>query len=161
MRNKKGQYVKGKPRDPKQVAALEKANAGNQYAKKLTTPELMQEAYRQYCEHLSKGFSRRGFVFKHPEISLTSKTMDKYIAENPKEFPSQHIEAAEEEGYHQWEKEGLSMMRGEVKNSQPAIFQMFMRNKYGWDRESKVTHSFEPDVRTMLKKLEDDDSNKQ
>lgn len=110
---------------------------GNQKAKKLTTKELREEAYRQYCEYIATGGTKEAWVFDHPTLSLTSKTMEKYIRESPSEFPPHHKERAEAKSYEQWITWGKQMMLGEIPKCQPVIFQMFMRNKFGWDKESR------------------------
>ena len=127
------------------------APKGNQLAKKLTTPELKADAYRQYCEHIATGLPKECWTFKHDEMKLTSKTMEKYIRESPHDFPPIHKEFAEHLSYMVWIRRGISMMMGEIKGCQPAIFQMFMRNKFSWDKESYVTHSVEPEFRELLK----------
>ena len=127
---------------------------GNKDAVKLKDVEIMKQAYASYCEHIAKGWSKRGWHFDHPTHSCVSKTMDKYIAENPDVFPAIHREVAEAKGYQHWEELGKTTLVGKVKGAQPAIYQMFMRNKFGWDKESTITHSFEPEVRKILAKWE-------
>ena len=127
---------------------------GNQLAKKLSTLELKQEAYQQYCNHIASGKSHRSFVFEHPEISLTWETMEKYIKDEPSVFDPVQRKNAEAKSLEHWEAIGKEMMLGKVKGCQPAIYQIMMRNKFKWDRESIVSHSFEPEVRKLLDKLE-------
>ena len=109
---------------------------GNQNGVKLKAPDVRQEAYKQYCAHIASGESKESFVFRHPELSCTYKTMDKYILNNPMEFPALHKEMAESESFNHWCTLGKKMMLGQVEKCQPAIFQMFMRNKFGWDKQS-------------------------
>ena len=113
------------------------APKGNQNGVKIKDPEVRQEAYRQYCEYISKGNSKEAWVFDHPELTLTHKTMEKYIHANPIEFPSIHKERAEAKSFEHWCELGKQMMLGRIEKCQPAIFQMFMRNKFGWDKETK------------------------
>lgn len=110
------------------------APIGNQNAKKLVSPELRADAYEQYCLWIAQGNSKEAWTFKHPTLSLTFKTMEKYIRENPIEFPSIHKEMAESESRKIWEDLGKQMMLGKIRGAQPAIYQMFMRNKFGWDK---------------------------
>lgn len=35
-----------------------------------------------------------------------------------------------------WEDKGVQMMDGK-RHSEPALYQMFMRNKFGWDKPEK------------------------
>lgn len=127
---------------------------GNQSAKKLKTPELKKEAYEQYCAWIATGNSKESWRFKHPEMSLTSQTMEKYIRENESVLLPIHKEMAVAESLKIWEDRGLAMMLGQIEKCQPAIFQMFMRNKFGWDKENygnKETN--EPLIRIIAKKL--------
>lgn len=111
------------------------ANANNKSAQKLTTDELKKEAYRQYCEYIATGKSKEGWVFIHPDMSLTNKTIEKYIRESPTDFPPLQKELAESLSFQQWESRGTSMMTDKGVKSEPALYQMFMRNKFGWDKQ--------------------------
>jgi len=117
------------------VEIMAGAPKGNKNGIKLKTPELRKEAYRQYCEFIATGHSKEEWCFEHPEITLTHKTMEKYIHNDPIEFPPIHKEIAESKSYQHWCELGKKMMLGQIEKSQPAIFQMFMRNKFGWDKE--------------------------
>jgi hypothetical protein len=109
---------------------------GNQNATKLKTPELKEEAYRQYCDYIAKGLSKEGWYFDHPEFSLTWETMEKYIKEDPIVFEPIKKKIAECRSFRVWEGTGIAMMKGEAK-SETALFQLFMRNKFGWDKEDR------------------------
>src|SRR5580693_8700090 len=98
------------------------APIGNKNGTKLKEEELRQEAYRQYCEHIASGIPKEAWFFEHPydELkSLTHKTMEKYIKENPLEFPPIKKEQAESKSYNTWFKEGQKLMKGEYKNGSP------------------------------------------
>ena len=112
------------------------AQPRNNNGTKLKDSGVRQEAYKQYCEYLSSGRSKEGWVFEHPEFTCTHKTMEKYIIENPLEFPPLHKQIAESKSYKAWELRGTDMLDGKQEKCQPAIYQMFMRNKFGWDKES-------------------------
>jgi hypothetical protein len=127
---------------------------GNKNALKLKTPELKKEAYRQYCSWIASGKSKDGWKFHNSEISLTSKTMEKYIRENPDDFPSIHKEMAEADSFAFWEEIGIKMMLGQVEKPSPAVYQMFMRNKFGWDKETHTSSTSETDVRRLLARWE-------
>ena len=114
---------------------------GNQNGLKLKDPEIRQEAYKQYCQHIASGESKESFVFQHPELTCTHQTMEKYIAKDPIEFPPIHKEIAESLSFLHWTGLGKRMMLGQIEKCQPAIFQMFMRNKFGWDKEDKADSS--------------------
>ncbi len=129
------------------------APKGNNNAKKLKTLELKLEAYNQYCGWIALGNSKEAWTFKHPDLSLTSKTMEKYIRESEVDFPPIHKQMAEAESLKIWEERGLSMMLGQLEKCQPAIFQMFMRNKFGWDKESYGNKdTVEPLISRMARK---------
>lgn len=132
------------------------APKGNKLGTKLKDKDVRQEAYKQYCNHIASGECKESFVFEHPTLTVTYKTMERYIRENPIEFPPDKKEAAEAASYRRWTKDGHNMMMGKVKGCQPAIYQMFMRNKFGWDKETSVKYSFEPEARTLLNKMEKD-----
>lgn len=133
------------------------ARFGSQCAKKLTTPELCQEAYRQYCEWIAAGNTKEAWVFEHPEMSLTSRSMENYIKNEPDNFPAVHKELAECKSLNYWLQLGKTMMIGDMPKCQPAIYQMFMRNKFGWDKETRNPNKeVEADVRRLLQKIEED-----
>jgi beta-mannanase len=130
------------------------APLGNQYAKKLTTLELKEEAYRQYCAHLAKGKSKRSWCFEHEDMILTWETMEKYIAADKEVFDPIKKQAAEIKGYYKWEE--IAELSAEGKNqANTASLQMVMRNKFSWDKESHVTHSVQPEACRLLKKMEE------
>lgn len=129
---------------------------GNQAAKKIKSNDLLLEAYRQYCEYIAAGKSKRGWRFEHPDLTITYRTMETYMQENPSVLDPIHIQVAETKGYDHWESLGKDMMTGKVKGAQPAIYQMFMRNKYDWDKENKVQTTHETEVRRIIKHWECD-----
>ncbi len=65
---------------------------GNQYNKKLKTPELKAEAYRQYCAHIAEGYSKENFWFEHPDLTITWETVETYIKKEPKERSERNTE---------------------------------------------------------------------
>ena len=63
-----------------------------------------------------------------------------------------HKEIAEAKSLAHWEELGVRMMLGEVKGCQPAIFQMLMLNKFGWDRENNdQRETTEPLIKAIAK----------
>jgi len=113
-----------------------KGNQNNKKFKKGDT-DSRREAYKQYCAWVASGKSRQSFVFEHPTLTCTYKTMDRYIREEPLNFPVEHMETAEAKSLAFWEALGFKMLVGEIVKCQPAIYQMFMRNKFGWDKEHR------------------------
>ena len=130
---------------------------GNKNAVKLKTPELKKEAYRQYCAWIADGKNKESWYMEHPDLSLTYKTIEIYIREEPLEFPSIHKEVAECKSLAIFEEIGMKMMLGQIDKNSPAVYQMFMRNKFGWDKESHATSTSETDVRRLLAKWEKND----
>ena len=132
MRNEKGQFL------PAPANGEGGAPPGNQNALKLRDPDIRQEAYRQYCKWIGEGKSKESWTFVHPELTCIFKTMEKYIADNPVEFPPINKELAEATSLAVWEEKGQMMMTGKIKHCQPAIYQMFMRNKFKWDKDNTI-----------------------
>lgn len=111
---------------------------GNKKGTKLKSPDHRQEAYQQYCAHISKGLDKRSWKYVHATDktkSLTYQTMERYIDENPTEFDTILIEQAKCDSYAYFEQEGLKLMKGIYRNGSPVTWQTFMRNKFGWDKE--------------------------
>jgi hypothetical protein len=128
---------------------------GNKNGLKLKIPQIRQQAYEQYCAHLAKGKSQESFYFDHPDFDVTYKTMNKYILENPGEFPAIKKEKAQCQSFAHWENIIEDMIHGN-KKAETALIQMVMRNKFGWDKENKENNStFEPEVRVLLRKFDD------
>jgi len=109
------------------------AQVGNQTAKKLTTSELKEEAYNQYCAHLARGKSKRSWYFEHPELTLTWETMEKYIKEEH-EFDPNKKKIAMSRGFGLWEDVVEQSANGKNTRANTATLQMLMRNKFGWDK---------------------------
>lgn len=111
---------------------------GNQNARKLTTDELKLEAYRQYCDHLAAGNSRKSWYFEHPTLTLTYETMEKEIRENPVVLDAHKKKVAEVKGFATWERLVQETAKGANKDTNVAAMQMLMRNRYKWDRYDQV-----------------------
>lgn len=153
QRNKKGQFAKGCKASDKLIESIKLANTGNTYALKLNSLELKLEAYRQYCEHLALGKSKRSWCFEHPEMTLTCISMDKYIEQEPDIFDPLQMEAAKTKGYKRWEQVVEDSADGTNKDANTASLQMLMRNKYRWDREDNVNKdTSEPLVKSMAER---------
>jgi len=128
-----------------------KGHPGNNHGLKLKDPDVRQEAFRQYCEHIASGMPKEAFFFEHPKHSVTWETMDKYIAENPSEFPPVLMQKARAARYQYWMNEGKTLMKGGYKGGSPVVWQTCMRNIFkdvGWDRE-QITQ----DNRTHVERL--------
>jgi hypothetical protein len=127
-RNAKGQFLRG------HSECGGGAQPGNTHALKFVGAELRQEAYRQFCAHLAKGKSLESWYFEHPDMTLTYKTMQKYMAQFPEEFPAIQLEVAKMKGYQLWEDVVADSATGRNKDANTASLQMLMRNKFRWDK---------------------------
>lgn len=129
------------------------APLGNQRSVKLKDSDVRQDAYDQYCAHIASGLPKQAFFFDHPTHSVCWKTMDKYIAENPDEFPSIKVEKAKAERYKVWLEHGSLLMKGKYKGGSPTIWTVVMRNIFkdiGWDKEQ-----IQQDSKTHVQRLAD------
>jgi hypothetical protein len=113
------------------------ALAGNQHGVKLKDPNVRQQAYQQYCHHLSLGNGKKSWYFNHPEFRCTWETMEKYIKDH-NEFDPFTKKIAEAKGYGVWEGLVQDAAKGINKDVNTAALQMYMRNKYKWDRADQV-----------------------
>ena len=114
------------------------APKGNQYNKKLKSKEIKEKVYKNYCEHISKGYSHKSWCYEKDGLTLTWETIESYI-KNDEDFDASHKEVAVSKSLKIFEDWGKKMMLGEIKNGQPAIYQIFMRNKFKWDRNDTAT----------------------
>lgn len=114
------------------------APEGNKRATKLKDPDVRQEAYRQFCEHIASGWPVEAFFFDHPMHSVCWRTMLRYINESPGEFQPILMDKAKSARYKYWLGEGKNLMVGKYKRGSPVVWQTCMRNIFkdvGWDRE--------------------------
>ena len=108
---------------------------GNNNNARLKTKEIKEKVYKDYCEHIAKGLSHRSWSYDKDGIMLTWESMERYIREDVDLDPS-YKQKAISASMVVWEKRGLDMMLGKIEKCQPAIYQMFMRNKFGWDKKA-------------------------
>lgn len=160
MKNKKGQYVKGYKKSLEEKEIVSDKMKGNLNAVKIKDADVQRIAYENYCEWIASGKGQRGWVFDYKNEAGEDKfilwqTMERYIELFPSVCPPENKIRAENLGYQSWEQRGTDMMVGKIEKCQPAIYQMMMRNKYSWDKESKVTHTHEPDARKFMKYCEE------
>jgi hypothetical protein len=112
---------------------------GNQFGDKLN-PLQKQLAYKQYCEHISEGLSKEAWYYEDPSdenLTITYETIESYIEKEPEAFQTSQLKRAYSACRKFFEKTGLDMMTGKNKDGNPATFQIFMRNKFGWDKDKK------------------------
>jgi hypothetical protein len=110
---------------------------GNQVNKKLTTDELKLEAYAQYCAHIAQGMPKKAWCFRHPTLSLTWETMEKYIKNEPAVFDLTHKKLAEADSLKHWFSYLGDSARGKNKDANVASLQIILRNMHAWDRTDK------------------------
>jgi predicted glycoside hydrolase/deacetylase ChbG (UPF0249 family) len=108
-------------------------NVRNKYALKLKTPELRQEAYRQYCDHIAAGYEKKSWYFDHPTITCTWNTIEKTLRDYAEEFDLELKEVAEAKGLRVWENVLYASARGENKSANPLSIKMIFANKWGWN----------------------------
>lgn len=135
------------------------APKGNDYGLKLKEPDIRQEAFRQYCAHIARGKTKENFFFEHPELTVTYKTLDKYIADYPEEFPSIHIEIAKMKGYQRWEQIVEDSAEGINEKANTASLQMLMRNKFKWDKDTQDKYYVEKEKTEYIKQFVIDQAN--
>lgn len=132
------------------------APKGSKNAQKLKTPDLKQEAYRQYCAHIASGIPQDAWCFDHPQLTLTWETMEKYIREDPINFDPLKKQLARAESYKHWFGVLSDSAKGINEKASTASLQMIMRNKFKWDKQQHITHEFQPEARRLLEKWEND-----
>lgn len=155
-REKNGKFVKGRQVPPEEKSKMSEAKQGNQHALKLKTEEAQHVAYNVYCQWIASGRSKQGFVLDYEDEDgnkkfVTWQTLEIYIKDRRFDLDPSHKERAENLAFQVWEALGIEMMKGMVEKCQPAIFQMMMRNKFGWDKESKISHTHEADAAKFMK----------
>lgn len=112
------------------------AEKGNCLARKLKTSELRSEAYKQYCDHLARGDSKETWYFDHPELTLVHESMEKYIRDFPDELATIKKDIALRKGQAIWESIVQDSAKGINPKANVASLQMWMRNRFGWDRNT-------------------------
>jgi hypothetical protein len=121
------------------------APIGNKNGVKLKDPEVRQNAYKSYCEHLAKGKSKRSWCFEHPQLTCTWQTIEEYIKDEV-EFNPIHIQTALSKGYAKWEQIVEDGAEGTNPDVNPACLQMVMRNKFGWDKQREGNNEHRGDI---------------
>lgn len=154
-RQKDGKYQKGRAMPPEEKEKIAQALQGNTNRLKIKSEALQQAAYTAYCAWLSMGRDKRGFVFDYEDEAgkqgcVTQQTIENYIKSQRFDLDSSQMDRAESLSYQVWEAAGIQMMKGEIEKCQPAIYQMMMRNKFGWDRDNKVSNVNESDAKKFM-----------
>lgn len=136
------------------------APKGNVNGTKLKDPDIRQVAYQQYCEWVARGKSMKSFCFEHEQLTCTYRTLDKYIEDDPIEFPPIKMEMAKCKGYNRWEQVVEDSAEGKNKDANTASLQMLMRNKFSWDKEEKGSDNKPSDpIKVVIADTKDLDAN--
>ncbi len=110
------------------------APKGNDYNKKLKNEDERQAAYKSYCDWIAAGKSYKSWCYESPTLTLSYKCMETHMKDSPNDFPPLQRSIALAKGFAVWEELGKQMMTSKEK-CHPAIYQIMMRNKFGWDKE--------------------------
>lgn len=161
-KNVKGQFVKGRKMSNEEKEKIAQTMQGNSNAMKIKDDEILACAWHTYCNWIATGKGQRGFVYQYEteegkKGSITWQTLERYAEKFPSICLPEQKEAAENIAYQAWENTGIDMMIGKIEKCQPAIYQMMMRNKFGWDKDTKVSHTYETDARKFFKFCENAD----
>ena len=113
---------------------------GNQNAVKLRTKAQKLKVFKDYCAWIATGNSKEAWTYDKDGLTLAWQAMEMYIKDDLELKPFKHLKRnAEAKSLQVWHGKGLKMMEGKVDKCQPAIFQMFMRNKFGWDKKDSLS----------------------
>lgn len=127
---------------------------GNKVAQRLKTPDRMIAAYKCYCKHIANGRPKEAWYFDDEEDPICWATMEKYIKENSAVLKPIKMQVARSKSYTKWFDDGEKLMKGGYKNASPNTWATIMRNMFDWDKSSQVSHTFEPEARRLLARLE-------
>lgn len=121
------------------------APKGNKFGLKIKTPDLRQEAYKEFCAWLARGKSPRSFTFEREDLMCTGQTIISYIEQYPEEFPPINKELAFCKGLSKWEEVCEQSADGTNEKANTASLQMVMRNKFKWDAKEHSVESKTPE----------------
>lgn len=136
------------------------AHPGNDHAEKLKTDELKREVYKDYCDHIAKGYPQQSWYYDKDGLMLTANSMENYFKRYPElckpgaVFDPVHKEVARSKNYQGWFDVSAGSAKGTNEKANTASLQMIMRNVHGWDKnkDEKKESSFETDVQALMKK---------
>lgn len=131
----------------------------NTDAVKLDSDELIKDAFDNYCSHISKGKVAASWYYKKDGKAICCySTIERYIKKRPDVCSPTQYNCAVAHGMGDWEIVVDGAARGENKKCNPAVLQIVMRNKYGWDTtdETKELDQKIADLRALASALEAD-----
>ncbi|MCK4815338.1 hypothetical protein KA005_06175 [bacterium] len=112
------------------------AKKNNKYAEKFETPAKRKKLCKQWCEHLSEGFTRESFPYCDPD------TFKRYIKKYPKDFDKHLIEEAKANQQLKWEKRLAKHADGGKGSATSIRFGLEMVSGF----KTKVEHSYDKDA---------------
>lgn len=154
-REKDGKFIKGRKMPQEEKEKISQALQGNSNRLKIKTEHLQQVAYATYCNWIGMGRDKKGFVFEYEDENgnighVTQGTIENYVKSQRFNLDPSQMDKAEAYSFQAWEAIGIQMMKGEIEKCQPAIFQMMMRNKFGWDKDTKNSSVNETDAKKFM-----------
>lgn len=113
-------------------------HAHNTWGRGIKSVEERQQAYADYCAHISKGRFKYSWRYSNPDTGShwTYETIERWLRETDEFEPSQ-MKLAEASGFEYYENILLDSASGKNTKANVATLQMLMRNKFGWDRAER------------------------
>ena len=112
-------------------------NTGKKNGEKFKTSAQRKALCKQWCKHLSDGFSRESFPYCDPQ------TFRKYAKSFPKDFPADNITQADRRQKLKWEKRLAKCADGGKGNANSIKFGLEVINK--WKATKKIQHGSDPE----------------
>lgn len=103
---------------------------------KLSTPELRKKAYLALCDWIADGRSARSFVYKEEGVTVSGRTITRYLEKYEGEFNREFYECAHADGLNYWENLGEKIILGQLEGYDASTYRFFMRQKFNWASES-------------------------
>jgi hypothetical protein len=120
---------------------------------KLKNHGLLEQAYKSYCDHLANGNMRCSWYFEHEKVKVCYEAFESYFEKYPEEFDEMDRKIAWSKGYGHWENKLTSASNMPARDTNPAVLQMVMRNKFKWDTEKHGPEKAPEQFDTQLKIL--------
>jgi hypothetical protein len=117
-------------------------------------PEKLKDAYLSYLTHLSKGKSKRSWVYEKDETFIAYEQLEVLANRHPDLLDPKLISIARSKGFYKWEEVVEDGAIGKNKNVNANCLAMLMRNKYGWDKREDAKH-YDPEGRARFDQLMD------
>lgn len=102
----------------------------------LKTQKIKDKIYKDYCDHIASGYPEASWSYNKDGIEITYQGLEYYIKHDPS-INKIHKKIATAKALKKYIDLGLRLMEGKIKGSQASIYQVFMRNLFGWDKDSE------------------------